>query len=147
MRSFRLSGYFSNGRIITIKTIHKIKHEGGRQNPILDFDTRHLRCDVGQSVCERSNFEHSPPLFIFCFRYLSTGKALFENVQCVVAARTVASAHHENDCSYAQGREKRALPTDRTSMGCANNNRSTTTWSPPQIKTPSKPASTTAEAP
>jgi len=89
-----------------MKTIHKIKHEGGRQNPILDFDTRHLRCDVGQSVCERSNFEHSPPLFIFCFRYLSTGKALFENVQRVVAASTVASAHHKDHHPYAQSHEK-----------------------------------------
>jgi len=48
----------------------------------------------------------SPPLFIFCFRYLSTGKALFENVQRVVAAPTVAPAHDENHHPYAQGHGK-----------------------------------------
>jgi hypothetical protein len=40
-------------------------------------------------------FEHSPAFLILCLRYFSAGEAGFQDVQWVVAASTVASAHHE----------------------------------------------------
>jgi hypothetical protein len=55
---------------------------------------------------ESSSFEHSPSLLIFCLRYLSTGKAILEDIERIVAAPTVAAAHHEKHHPHAQGHEK-----------------------------------------